>query len=145
MVRQREASSGAQRPPIALYGYSMGAFLGLAAASDRDVAAVVEQAGGIWQNRTLLVGRLPPVLIIHGRRDRRVPYEQYCVPLQQTLRAKGAPFETRIFDQGHGFDPRAEAQARSATVEFLRRHLEAPIAATFVRKPGQSGSGGTIQ
>jgi carboxymethylenebutenolidase len=60
----------ARSSKIGVYGYSLGGFLALAAASDNPkVGAVVEQSGGIWNNQTGRIGQLPPVLVIHGEQQ----------------------------------------------------------------------------
>src|SRR3954469_14095140 len=67
-VRRRNPGSG----PIGLYGYSLGGFLALAAGSDNpDVGAIVEQAGGLWNGNERLIGRMPPLLLVHGSEDKR--------------------------------------------------------------------------
>lgn len=67
--------------PIGIYGYSLGAFLAVAAASDNPRAgAVVEHAGGVWNNRFERIGRLPPLLMVHGELDARVPFAKYVRP-----------------------------------------------------------------
>ncbi len=86
------------RSPVGIYGYSLGGFLALAAASDNPaVGAVVEHAGGIWDGETELIKRMPPVLIIHGERDARVPFQKYAQPLAGVLRKRGGNFKTRVF------------------------------------------------
>lgn len=112
--------------PVGLYGYSLGAFLSVAVAGDNPrVGAVVEQDGGIWNNREENLGRhLPPVLMVHGREDRRVPFAEYAVSLQGFLRRRGTVVETRFVPgEGHSFSAPAQAGVRAATVEFFNRHL----------------------
>lgn len=111
--------------PVGIYGYSLGACLALLASSDNPrVGAVVEHAGGIWNGRFERVGKMPPVLMIHGKRDARVPFEKYCKPLIPVLRAHSATVQTRIFpDEGHGFTQAAMEQVRSDAAAFFRRHL----------------------
>ena len=120
---QRQQGTPLQR--VGIYGYSMGAFLGIAASSDNPgVGALAEQAGGVWDNQMGRLGRMPPVLMIHGRTDRRVPFEKYAVPLAQALRARGTPVQTLFLDgEGHGFSPSAQAQARLAAALFIRGQL----------------------
>ena len=108
---------------VGVYGYSLGGFLALAASSDNPkVGAVVEQSGGIWNNQTDRIGNLPPVLIIHGEQDGRVPFAKYCVPLQRFLTKRGTPFQKRIFPtEGHVFSPAAAAEAANDAVHFFDR------------------------
>jgi len=111
--------------PVGVYGYSLGGFLALAAASDNPrVGAVVEHAGGVWNSRMERIGKMPPVLMIHGKRDARVPFEKYAEPLIPVLRERGAAVETRFFSaEGHGFTPATMSLTREAAARFFRRHL----------------------
>ena len=110
---------------IGIYGYSLGAFLAVAAASDnRRVGAVVEHAGGIWNGKTERIRHMPPVLIVHGEQDRRVPFQKYARPLVAILGQRGAIFKTRFFPgEGHVFTAQARSEVRAAAVEFFREHL----------------------
>jgi len=111
--------------PVGVYGYSLGAFLALAAASENPrIGAVVEQAGGVWNSKMDRIGKMPPVLMIHGQRDARVPFEQYAKPLVPVLRARAQSLETRFFpEEGHGFAPAAMTQVREAAATFFAKNL----------------------
>jgi dipeptidyl aminopeptidase/acylaminoacyl peptidase len=115
----------ADRSPVGIYGYSLGGFLALAAASDNPaVGAVVEHAGGIWNGNAELIKRMPPVLIVHGKGDGRVPFQQYAQPLAGLLRKRGADFKTSVFpEEGHVFGAAAMLKVRAEAVEFFRQHL----------------------
>lgn len=110
---------------VGVYGYSLGAFLAVAAASDNpQVGAIVEHAGGIWNNRNERIGKMPPVLVIHGREDQRVPYPKYAEPLLRHLQTRSAHVEKRIFAaEGHGFSPSAMAEVRQQATAFFRQQL----------------------
>lgn len=111
--------------PVGIYGYSLGGFLALSAASDNPaVGAIVEQAGGIWNGKAELIKHMPPVLIVHGEGDRRVPFQKYAQPLAGVLRKRGAIFKTRFFpEEGHVFAAFAMSRVRDDAVEFFRQHL----------------------
>jgi dienelactone hydrolase len=111
--------------PVGIYGYSLGGFLALSAASDNPaVGAVVEHAGGAWNGKVELFKRMPPVLIVHGEKDRRVPFQKYAQPLVKVLRQRGATFKTRFFpEEGHVFTSSAMSKVRPDAVEFFRQHL----------------------
>jgi len=111
--------------PVGIYGYSLGGFLSLAAASNNPaVGAVVEHAGGIWDGKSERIGRMPPVLIVHGEGDNRVPFQKYARPLVAVLRGRGAIVETRFFPaEGHVFSAAAMSEVRPAAVDFFRKHL----------------------
>ena len=113
------------RSPVGLYGYSLGAFLALFTASDNPrVGAVVEHAGGIWKGKLDRVGKLPPVLMIHGERDARVPFDEYARPVVPVLRKRARAVETRFFpDEAHGFTPAAMEAVRQDAARFFRRWL----------------------
>lgn len=111
--------------PVGIYGYSLGGFLALAAASDNPaVGAVVEHAGGIWNGDAKRIQQMPPVLAVHGEGDRRVPFKKYAQPLVIVLRERGATVKTQFFPgEGHVFTASAMSSVRVAAVEFFRQHL----------------------
>ncbi len=110
---------------LGLYGYSLGAFLVVAAGAEHpEVAAVAEEAGGIWNNQTRRIGKLPPTLLIHGQADGRVPFAKYAVPLRETLRRRGTKVETAYYpEEGHGFSSTAQKQVRERVARFFAQHL----------------------
>jgi carboxymethylenebutenolidase len=122
-IAQQPGSSA----PIGIYGFSLGGFLALAAASDNPhVGAVVIQAGGIADEKTQHIGHMPALLLVHGGRDKWVPFKQYAEPLVATLQKNGVKFETRFFPQeGHKFKPAALEDVRARTIDFFRRKLRA--------------------
>lgn len=111
--------------PVGVYGYSLGAFLGLAACSDNpEAGALVEQAGGIWYGQRDRLRYLPPVLMVHGRADQRVPFEKFALPLAALLKERGNRVATRFYPvEGHRFTETAEQQVRAEAAEFFDRHL----------------------
>ena len=119
-VHDRE-ENGAR--PIGLYGYSLGGFLAIAAASDNPlVGAVTEQAGGIWNSQEKRVGKMPPVLMVHGLEDKRVPAEKYAKPLLRVLRERGGHVETDFVPgEGHVFSETAMALVRPKVAKFFAR------------------------
>ena len=123
--------------PVGIYGYSLGAFVALRAASDNPrVGAVVVHAGGVFNETYDRIGRLPPVLMIHGERDARVPFARYAQPLIPVLRRRARALETRFFrDEGHGFTQASMASVRAEAAKFFRRHLR--------RSPGERARPGT--
>ena len=115
----------ADATPVGLYGYSLGGFLALAAASDNArVGAVVEHAGGVWNSKMDRIQEMPPVLMVHGEQDGRVPFAQYAKPLLPVLRRRAVLVTTRFFPgEGHVFKPVAMAKVREEAATFFRRHL----------------------
>ena len=122
-VRRQQSGGG----PVGLFGYSLGGFLALAAGSDNpDVGAIVEQAGGMWNGNKRLIGRMPPLLLVHGGADQRVPFNKYATPLVTLLRRRGNHFETHFVPaQGHVFTPQALVEVRKGAVKFFRENLGA--------------------
>lgn len=112
--------------PVGIYGYSLGGFLALSAASGNPaVGAVVEHAGGAWNGKLELFTRMPPVMIVHGEKDRRVPFQKYAQPLVRVLRQRGAIYKTHFFpEEGHVFTSVAMSRVRQDAVEFFRHYLE---------------------
>ncbi len=122
-IAQQPGSSA----PIGIYGFSLGSFLALAVASDNPhVGAVVEQAGGIAREKIQEIGRMPPLLLVHGGRDKWVPFKEYAEPLVASLQRHGVKFETQFFPkEGHKFKPAALEDARARAINFFRRNLRA--------------------
>ena len=63
---------------IGLLGFSLGAYLSLAAAAqvDRPIAAVADFFGGLPEKLWNKAGKLPPTLIVHGDADKIVPVQK---------------------------------------------------------------------
>jgi dienelactone hydrolase len=114
-----------ERGPIGLYGYSLGGFLAIAAASDNPlIGAVTEQAGGIWNSQEKRVGKMPPVLMVHGLKDKRVPVEKYAKPLQRVLRARGGRVQLDFVPgEGHVFSEAGMVVVRPKVAKFFAREL----------------------
>lgn len=119
-----------EAPKVGIFGYSLGAFAAIETARrDPQIGAVVEHAGGFWQGSPEgpTLEPLPPILVIHGRKDARVPFAKYAQPLLDFLRSHHDPFTTHIYpDEGHNFSEAALATVRAQTVEFFQNHLPAP-------------------
>lgn len=113
---------------IGLLGFSRGAYFAVAVASrDARVRAVVEFYGGIPEPEQKKLGRLPPVLILHGDADRTVPVTD-GYELERALNASASPYAIKIYPgEGHGFNARLERPAAldalALTLEFLKRNL----------------------
>jgi dienelactone hydrolase len=126
---QKQPSSSA---PIGIYGYSLGGFIALEAASDNpQVGAVVDFAGGWADGDMKPLGRMPPLLLVNGQRDRWVPYKKYVQPLFSYLEQHNIAYESRIFPkQGHKFKPAELEEVRTQAIEFFRQHLKPAVSAT---------------
>ena len=108
---------------IGIFGYSLGAYLAVAESSrDRRVKAVVEIAGGIFEGFRPRMERMPPMLILHGRKDRRVPVAR-AYELAKAGRELGASPTVVIYErEGHVFSRLAIADATRRTLAFFARH-----------------------
>ena len=113
------------RAPVGIFGYSLGAFLAVAAASDDPrVGAIVEQSGGIWNNQAARIGRLPATLLIHGRQDQRVPFAKYAVPLRKVAERRATVYRARYFhNEAHVFSPTARAEVREQAAAWFAKEL----------------------
>ena len=113
------------KKPVGIYGYSLGGFLAIAVASNNPlVGAVAEQAGGIWGESEKRVGKMPPVFMVHGLEDKRVPFERFAKPLLQVLRKRGGGVETEFVPgEGHVFSEAAMAKVRPRVARFFARKL----------------------
>jgi dienelactone hydrolase len=111
--------------PIGIYGYSLGGFLAIAAASNNPmVGAVTEQAGGIWGLDEKRVGKMPPVLMVHGLEDKRVPFEKFAKPLLHVLRKRGGMVKTDFVPgEAHDFSEAAMAKVRPKVAKFFGARL----------------------
>jgi dienelactone hydrolase len=135
---QKQQGSAA---PVGIYGYSLGGFTAVAAASnDRRIGAIVEHAGGVWNSRYERIGRMPPVLMVHGLADGRVPFDKYARPLESLLRRRTATLETNFYPgEGHRFTAEASVKVCQRAGEFFARRLPVPKKARPMRQARQRG------
>jgi dienelactone hydrolase len=110
--------------PIGVLGVSLGGGLAVAAAQAEPRVRAVVNYFGFVPSAFDPGGRLPPVLVLHGARDRIVPV-QNAMAFKALLEARGIPHEVQIYaDQGHGFTGAAAGDASRRITAFFRRHLE---------------------
>jgi dipeptidyl aminopeptidase/acylaminoacyl peptidase len=109
---------------IGLLGFSLGAFLSLALATqDSRIAAVAELFGGLPEHFVKDAGNLPPVLILHGAQDTTVPIDQ-AHELERILQQHKIPYQIKIYpDQGHVFRGVAQLDAMYRVTQFFRDYL----------------------
>lgn len=118
---------------IGVYGYSLGGFHAIAlAAKDSRIAAAVSLAGGLSGHipHTAVEGAAP-LLLIHGTRDRVVPYRRSMIA-RSIWRQSAQPVEL-VALEGIGHVPYGESRqhAFQLAAAFLEEHLkdavEAPV------------------
>lgn len=109
---------------IGIFGYSLGAFLAVAESScDSRVRAVVEVAGGIFRGFSNQMRRLPPILILHGSADERVPVAR-AFELERKARQLGAIHEKKIYaGEGHRLSRSASQDAAQRALKFFHWRL----------------------
>lgn len=109
---------------IGLLGFSLGAYLSLALATqDSRIVAVAELFGGITEHFTGDAAKLPPVLILHGARDSIVPIER-AHELERLLQQHRVPYQIKIYpDQGHVFEGLAQLDAMRRVAGFFKSYL----------------------
>ncbi len=113
------------RRRIALLGFSLGASVALAAGSQAiPVDAVAEWYGSLPDEFFYRLKGMPPLLILHGRRDDNIPV-QNAQQLLQLCGMKNFTCESHIYpDQGHGFLPPDYDDAVKRTLDFFSRQLK---------------------
>jgi dipeptidyl aminopeptidase/acylaminoacyl peptidase len=119
------AQSDIDAQAIGCFGYSLGGYLSLAqAAHDPRIGAVVELAGAIEKKHVDRVQRLPPLLILHGAKDRRVPVEN-AFQLEKIAQRLGVPYEIKIYrGEGHVLSAASQSDAASRAVSFFQKHFK---------------------
>jgi carboxymethylenebutenolidase len=122
---KQDSSSG----KVGLLGFSLGGFVGVAAASRPLFSALVAFYAGLPAFYHPPIASLPPLLAIHGDADRAVPLSQGAALVARARQLGGAAELAIYAREGHGFDldlgNRDSASARGRAVAFLRRSLVA--------------------
>jgi carboxymethylenebutenolidase len=118
------SQSGVDANRIGLLGFSLGAYLSLALATqDSRIAAVAELFGGLPEQFTNDAGNLPPVLILHGAQDTTVLIDR-AYELERILQQHKIPYQIKIYpDQGHVFRGLAQLDAMRRVAQFFRSYL----------------------
>lgn len=125
VIGYAEKQPGVQADRVGLLGLSLGAYLALSvAALDDRIKAVVEYFGGLPQEFSAGLRRMPPVLILHGQDDSVVPVAE-AARLEAVLKPLNVPYEKKIYSgAGHVFSGMTLLDAAQRTVGFLRKHLK---------------------
>ncbi|MCA8927480.1 MAG: dienelactone hydrolase family protein [Alphaproteobacteria bacterium] len=130
MVDQLLVRPEVMGPELAVYGYSLGAFHGLGmAATDPRIAAVVALAGGLPRNvPASAVERAAPVMLVHGTRDRIVPYAR-TREAEAVWRHYGRPVSVmKLKNTGHVPRPADRKKMANLAADFLAKELQLQVA-----------------
>lgn len=123
-----EALPFVDRARIGVFGVSLGGFQAVSIASrDSRVQAVVNVIGAMpAQVAREGVYRMPPTLIMHGDRDRTVPFRR-AQELAAMLDNLGTPYEMKVYHgENHYFRPAAREDSVREAVDFFERYLNQP-------------------
>jgi dienelactone hydrolase len=134
-VQYARTQPGVDGERVGIVGFSLGGFLALSAATQKDlkVTAVVELFGGLPGHLYPQVGALPPVLLLHGDQDRVVPVES-ARRLEKALKEQGTVHQVQVYAKvGHVFEDDkggfcwvAAMDAQQRADAFLQQHLKRP-------------------
>ncbi|UKO98778.1 alpha/beta hydrolase [Nostoc sp. UHCC 0870] len=95
-----EASTGVPLSQTVLSGFSQGGAMTLDVGSKLPLAGLVVMSGYLHPDAIATNHNLPPILIMHGRRDEVVPL-QAAVKARETVASVGVVAEYHEFDTGH--------------------------------------------
>jgi dienelactone hydrolase len=131
-VTVRDAISDLARSPgvdisrLAVMGVGLGGTLALTSgATDLRIKAVAEYGGAIPARAASLVQRMPPVLIMHGDKDRAVPLEE-AYRIRAMCQALQSPADLEVFyGQNHEIEGADADALLGKTVVFLDKYLAA--------------------
>jgi carboxymethylenebutenolidase len=109
---------------IGLVGFSLGGYLALSlGVEQKRIKAVVDFFGGMPDHFAERLNGMPPVLILHGQQDRRVPVTE-AHKIASLLDSRHLPYELKIYQNaGHGFGGLDMMDAGRRTFFFLKKHL----------------------
>ena len=123
-VKWAAGRNDVQPKHIALAGLSLGAFLGLAVATEEPrLAALAECYGGMPDAYVGRVKTMPPTLILHGQKDALVDVEE-AHKLERLFTGRKVTFETHIYpEQNHGFMNADGDDSARRMIAFFREHM----------------------
>jgi len=105
-------------------GLSLGSSVALAAGTqDLPIEAIADWYGSLPDSFFYKFKAMPPLLILHGERDRNIPVSS-AQQLQKLCELKQLTCESHLYsDQGHGFFGAALEDARQRTLAFFAKYL----------------------
>jgi carboxymethylenebutenolidase len=119
--------AGVEGEPVGVFGHSFGGCLALAAAMETDDIGAVAVLGTGWPEARPEPAppHLPPLLVLHGAKDARIPLDK-ADALVRRGRGAGALVESVVYpNEGHAFGASAERDALDRAAEFFEARLEA--------------------
>jgi dienelactone hydrolase len=109
---------------VGLIGFSLGAYLALSlGVEDKRIKAVVDFFGGMPDYFVERLNGMPPVLILHGEQDQKVPVSE-AHKIATVMDERKLPYEMKVYKNGgHGFGTLDMMDAAKRTYFFLKKHL----------------------
>jgi dienelactone hydrolase len=123
MARRKDVKSDA----LGVYGMSLGGFHALAlGVADKRVRAVVSLGGGLSGHiPKSAVRNLPPTLIVHGSRDRVVPFKR-ALAVSKAIEKVGGPVQMKVYrGVGHSLSSKTHKDAVNTIARFMAKTLRA--------------------
>jgi dipeptidyl aminopeptidase/acylaminoacyl peptidase len=114
---------------IGMLGFSLGSYLSLGLATqDQRIRCVAEFFGGFPHYQEFDPAKLPPVLILHGKDDPRVPVAE-ALKLEQLCKQHNIPYDIKLYrGQGHSLKGLAQMDALRRIVAFFKQNFAARAA-----------------
>lgn len=110
---------------VGVYGMSLGGFHALSlGVRDRRVKAVVSLGGALSRHiAEPRLAELPPTLLLHGGRDKIVPFAR-ALATSRAIERFGQAGELKVYPrEGHSFSPKAHSDAVESVARFLAEGL----------------------
>jgi len=126
LLAQAEMLPWVRGKPVFIFGESLGGYLGIALAFERNEVSAVSEFGGGLPPGYLLRRRLRPVVLVsHGGADTVVPPSE-AESLRDYCAANGIPVQMKIYQgESHYLSASVRTQVVSQTIELFNR-INAP-------------------
>ncbi len=133
-VEYVEALPGVRDGGVGVVGFSLGGYLAISTAgSTPSIKVIVEYYGGGTSRLEAYAANLPPVLILHGESDSRVPVAK-AHELHDALQSRRKTVEIKIYPNVEQcfdcsvrhwrvYDPAAAEDAEKRALNFLNSYL----------------------
>jgi dienelactone hydrolase len=113
------------RKKMGVVGTNLGGVLGVALATfDKRIGAVVQHSGVVPDELKDKLDNLPPVLLLHGAKNKFVPLDRVR-KAEKLLAGRKTPHEVHVYpEQTHAFRGPSARDALDRTIAFLKKHLK---------------------